>query len=172
MNRSVDTHQSIAWCRSHRATSRWTAGSARRQRSGRGGKRVAWATPFGMAMALPQLQPEQKAQGQPHRHRMPVKARPQPALILIPAPCLFGLLMELLDGIPALGIIHQLLQGGRGRQVTPRILVLLGRPTGRPLPPNQPMWVSPSAVTRQARTATNFLRNHPLVPCRQRMVRH
>ena len=72
MNRSVVTHQSTAWWCSHRTTSRCTAGSARRQRSGRGGKRVAWATPIGMAMSLSQLQPKQKAQGQHHRDRMPV----------------------------------------------------------------------------------------------------
>src|SRR2546428_1799641 len=90
MNRLVDTHQSTAWWRSHRATSRCTAGSARRQRSGRGGKRVAWATPVCVALALPQLQPEQKAQGQHHCGGMPVKAWPQAALILIPPQFLFS----------------------------------------------------------------------------------
>ena len=99
MNRSVDIHQSTAWWRSHRAPSRCTAGSARRQRSGRGGKRVAWATPICVALALPPLQPDQKAHGQHHCDRMPVKARPQPALILVPAQFLFGLLMQLLDGV-------------------------------------------------------------------------
>src|SRR6266567_8644816 len=123
MNRSVDIHQSTAWWRSHRATSRCTAGSARRQRSGRGGKRVAWATPVCVALALPQLQPEQKAHGQHHRDRMAVKARPQPALILVPAQLLLGLLMALLDGMPAMGSMYQLLQRGRGWQVTPIVLV-------------------------------------------------
>src|SRR6266699_3296976 len=125
MNRFVDTHQRTAWWRSHCATSRCTAGSARRHRSGRGGKRVAWATPFWMAMALPQLQPEHKAQRQHNRDCMSVKARPQPALILIPAQFFFGLLMELFDGMTTMGIIHQLLQRGRGRQVTPIVLVFL-----------------------------------------------
>src|SRR5256884_8890478 len=134
MNRSVDIHQSTAWWRSHRATSRCTAGSARRQRSGRGGKRVAWATPVWVALALPQLQPEQKAHGQHHRDRMPVKARPQPSLILVPAQFLFGLLMKLLDGMPAMGVVDQLLQRGRRRQVAPIVLVFLGLPTSRSLP--------------------------------------
>src|SRR3989475_12044978 len=125
MNRSVDIHQSTAWWRSHRATSQCTAGSARRQRSGRGGKRVAWATAVCVAMALPQLQPDQKAHGQHHRDRMPVKARPQPTLILVPAQLLFGLLMPLLDGVPAMGVVDQLLQRSRRRQVTPIIDIIV-----------------------------------------------
>src|SRR5437870_9996264 len=134
MNLSVDTHQMTAWLRSQRATSRCTAGSARRHRSGRGGKRVAWATPFWVTMALPEFQAEQKAQGQHHRDRMAVKARPQPALILIPAQLLLGLLMELLDGMPAMGSMYQLLQRGRGWQVTPIVLVFFRLPTGGSLP--------------------------------------
>ena len=58
MNRSVVIHHNTAWWRSHRATSRCTAGRARRQRSGRGGKRVAWATPFGMLVSLSKLEIE------------------------------------------------------------------------------------------------------------------
>src|SRR5207253_9350072 len=110
-----------------------TAGSARRQRSGRGGKRVAWATPVWVALALPQLQPEQKAHGQHHCDRMAVKARPQPALILAPAQLLFGLLMALLDGVPAMRVVDQLLQRGRSRQVAPIILMFLGLPTSSSL---------------------------------------
>src|SRR5712691_1327180 len=134
MNRSVVTHQSTAWWCSHRATSRCTAGSARRQRSGRGGKRVAWATPMGMAMSLFQFQPKQKAQGQHHRDRMPVEPWPQAALIVVPTQLLFRLLMELLDRMPAMSIVDQLFQRGRGRQVTPIELGLLRLPTGGSLP--------------------------------------
>ena len=123
-------------------------------------------------MSLSQLQPEQKAHGEHHGDRMPVKARPQPTLILVRAQFLFGLLVELLDRVAAMGIVDQLLQRGRGWQVTPIVLVLFGLPRAARSPNNQPMWASPSAVIRQARTATNFLRNHPLVPCRQRTVRH
>src|SRR5918993_2312496 len=85
MKRSVVIHHNTAWWRSQLAISRWTSGSARRQRSGRGGKTVAWATPFRMILALSKLQPDQKTQGQHHRHRMAVKARPQSTLVLIPA---------------------------------------------------------------------------------------
>src|SRR5438445_12884966 len=66
---------------------------------------------------------------------MPVKARPQPALILVPAQFLFGLLMQLLDGVPAMGLSDQSLQRGRSRQVAPIILVVLGLPTRRSLSP-------------------------------------
>src|SRR5207245_10326338 len=101
MNLSVDTHQMTAWLRSQRATSRCTAGSARRHRSGRGGKRVAWATPLWVTMALPEFQAEQKAQEQHHRDRMAVKAPPQPAPILLPAQLHLVLVKSLLDVLPA-----------------------------------------------------------------------
>src|SRR2546425_8788916 len=104
MNRSVDIHQSTAWWRSHRATSRCTAGSARRQRSGRGGKRGAWATPVCVALALPQRQPEQKAPGQHHGGGMPVNAWPPAALGLLPPPLLLGFLVTLLDRMAAMSI--------------------------------------------------------------------
>src|SRR5881397_2087385 len=134
MNRFVVIHHNTAWWRSHRATSRCPAGRARRQRSGRGGKRVAWATPFWVMVAAPKLQPAQKTPGQHHRHRMPVEAWPQPALILIPASFLFGLLMERLNGMPTMGISDQLLPRRRGWQVAPGAFVLLRLPASRPLP--------------------------------------
>jgi hypothetical protein len=112
MNRFVDTHQSTAWWRSHRAPSRCTAGSARRQRPGRGGKRVAWAPPVCVALALPPRQPEQQAQGQHHGGGMPVKAWPQAALRLIPPPCLFGLLVTRRDRMAAMRLVDQRLQRG------------------------------------------------------------
>src|SRR5918996_4652794 len=100
MNRSVVIHHWTAGWRSHWATSRWLAGSGRRRRSGRGGKRVAGAAAASRFVPLAQLQPDQEAVGQHDRHGMPVKAWPQPPLILIPAHFTFGLFMELLDGIP------------------------------------------------------------------------
>src|ERR671937_2858824 len=126
MNRSVVTHHCTAWWRNHRATWRWTAGSECLRRSGRGGKRVAWATPARLAAALPPLQPDQKTVGQHHRDRMPVEARPQPPLVLVPTQFPFGLLMELLHDMPPVGIARQLFQRGRGRQVTPGVFPLFG----------------------------------------------
>src|SRR5918911_536170 len=118
MNRSVVTHHCTAWWRSHRATSRWTAGSERLHGSGRGGNRVAGATLAGLAAALAHLQPGQKAVGQHPRDRVPVEAGPEAALVLVPSHLPFGLLMERLDGIPPMRIARQLLQAGRGRQIT------------------------------------------------------
>ena len=68
------------------------------------GKRVAWATPPALSVSLPQLPLDQKAVCQHHGERMAVKTWPQPALVLFPAQLAFRLLMELLDGIPAVGI--------------------------------------------------------------------
>src|SRR5919106_1527624 len=133
MNRSVVIHHNTAWWRSQFATSRCTSGSARRQRSGRGGKRVAWATPFGMIVALSKLLPDQKTQGQHHRHRMSVKARPQAALILIPTQFPFGFFMELLNGMATMGILNQFLQRRRGGQIAPVELALFGLSPSGPL---------------------------------------
>src|SRR6186997_69912 len=102
LNDSVVIHHITAWCRSHCATCRCTTGSARRRQSGRGGKRVAWATPFGLAMTMLQLETRQKTHGQHDGHGMAVKARPQTALILIPTQLFFGFLVELLNGMAAM----------------------------------------------------------------------
>jgi hypothetical protein len=133
MNRSVVIHHSSAWWRSQRATSRWTAGSVPRCRSGRGGKRVAWATPSGMVLSLPQLLPQQKAVGQHGADGMPVETRPPPPLVLVPTPFPLGLFMELLHRVAAMGHVHQLLQGGRGRQIAPVVLTLLRLSASGPL---------------------------------------
>src|SRR4030095_2101094 len=100
-------------------------GSDRRHGSRRGGNRVAWATLAGLAAALAHLQPDQKTVGQNPRDGVPVEARPEAPLILVPSHFPFGLLMELLDGIPPMGIPGQLFQCGSGRQVAPGELPLL-----------------------------------------------
>jgi hypothetical protein len=134
MNRSVVIHHNTAWWRSHSAPSRCISGSARRQRPGSGGKRVAWATPSGMILALSKLQPQQKPHGQHHGDGMAVKAWPQPTLLLIPAQFPCGLLMELLNGMAAMDILDQFLQRHRGRQGAPRALGLFGLSLSCPLP--------------------------------------
>jgi hypothetical protein len=126
MNRSVVTHHWTAWWRSHHATSRWIAGSVRRRRSGRGGKRVAGATSASRSVPLAQLQPDQEAIGQHHCHRVPMEPGPQPPLVLIPAQFAFGLFMELLHRMAPMSIASQLVHRGRGRQITPVVLPLLG----------------------------------------------
>jgi hypothetical protein len=171
MHRSVVTHHWTAWWRSHRATSRWITGSGVRHRSGRGGTRVAAATSSALSVALPPLQPAQNAVGPPRRDRMAVKARPQPALILVPAHLACGLLLARLDGIPALGLAGQFLQRGRSRQVAPGVRPLLRLPPGRAFAQPPAPGRCPSLVIRPHRTATNCWRRPPWVPCRQRTVR-
>src|SRR5919109_2669965 len=133
MNRLVVTHHWRAWWRSHRATSRWTAGSGSRHRSGRGGKWMAGAPPATRGSTLAQLQPEQKAVRQHHSSSMAVETRPQPALVLIPAQLTFGLFMELFDRIATMGIACQLFPRGCRRQVAPVVFPFLGLPARGPL---------------------------------------
>ncbi len=104
MNRSVVTHHSTAWWRNHRATSRCTAGSVLRRYVGRGGKKVTAATPSRVTAPLPLFQPDEKAVRQHHGHGMPMKPRPQAALVLVPAQLPLGLFMELLNSMPAMAI--------------------------------------------------------------------
>src|SRR5262249_5870992 len=141
MNASVVTHQHTAWWRSHRTTSRRTAGSVCRHRSGRGGKRLPRTSAPTHHPSLAQFQPHEKAVGQHHRAGMAVEARPQPALILIPPQFPLGLLMKLLNGMPAVSIADQLLYRPPGPPGTPIVLGLLRVPTGPP-PPQPPPNVS------------------------------
>src|SRR5918999_2881946 len=141
MNRSVVIHHCTAWCRSHRATSRCTAGRGWRWSFGRGGKRVASATLPLVTASLPQLQPDQKAIGQHDRHGMPMKARPQPPLVLVPAQLALGLFMKLLNRMPPMGIAGQRFEGDPRGQVAPEVFPFLGLAPGGPLP-DQPALVS------------------------------
>jgi len=111
MNRSVVIHRSTAWCRSHPATSRCTAGSVLRRNVGRGGNRVASATLPLVTASFPQLQPDQKAVGQHHRDRMPMKPRPQAALVLVPAQ--LPLLGRAENRVPDLLILERQVANGR-----------------------------------------------------------
>jgi hypothetical protein len=65
---------------------------------------------------------------------MAVEAPPSPTLVLVPAQLPLGLFMELLNSMPAMAILHQFLQWGRGRQVTPVVLALPLLVSGGPLP--------------------------------------
>src|SRR5918993_3581118 len=103
---------------------------------------------------------------------MAVKARPQTALILIPTQLFFGFLVELLNGMAAMGIINQLLQRGRGRQVAPVKLALLRLPTGSSLaqqPADAGFTLSCEAPGPQG---DELFAQPALTPWRQRMVRH
>jgi hypothetical protein len=172
MHRSVVIHHRTAWCRSHRATSRCTAGRVWRWSVGRGGTRVASATLPLVTASLPQRQPDQKAIGQHDRDGMPMKARPQPPLVLGPPQLALGLCMHLLDRMPPMGQGGQLFEGGGGGRLLQKYCRSSGGPRGARSPTNQPSCRCPSLVTRQPRTPTNFWRRYPVVPCRQRTMRH
>src|ERR671932_1509427 len=100
MNRSVVTHHRTAWWRSHRATSRCTAGSVLRRYVGRGGNRVARATRSRVTALLPLFQPDEKAVGQQDGDRMAMKPHPQTALVLIPPQLPLGHFMTGLSRLP------------------------------------------------------------------------
>ena len=141
MNLSVVTHQSTAWCRSHRATSRCTAGRVWRRGVSRGGKRVAWATRPLRPAPLPPFQPNEKAVGQHDGDGMSMKPQPQAALVLIPAQLTLGLFMKPFNRMPPMGVPGQHFERGLRGQVAPEVFPLLGRPLGGTLP-HQPACVA------------------------------
>lgn len=141
MNRSVVTHQSTAWWRSHRATTRCRAGSVLRRWFGRRGKKVASATLLSVTAPWLLVQPDQKAVGQHDDHRVSMKPWPQAALVLVPAHLPLGLFIEQLDRMAPVGRPGQLFQRGLRRQVAPEIFPLLGLPPDGSLP-HQPAAVS------------------------------
>src|SRR5271166_2416249 len=63
------------------------------------GKRASRSAHAGSLLALLPLVPDQETVRQHHTHRVPMKARPQPPLVLVPAQQTFGLLVMMLrDG--------------------------------------------------------------------------
>jgi hypothetical protein len=140
MNGSVVTHPSTAWWRSHRATSRCTAGRVLRRDVGRGGNRVAEATLSCVTAPLPPFQPDEKAVGQHDGDSMPMKPPPQAALVLVPAQITLGLFVKLFDRMAPMRQAGQLFQGGLHWQVAPEICPLLGLPPYGSLP-HQPALV-------------------------------
>src|SRR5919106_3205016 len=163
MNCSVVTHHNSAWWRSQRATSRCTAGNSFRRGSRRGGKRVpgaAW-TPLGPSVL--HLQPDQEAVSQHHAHPMAVKALPESSLVLVPAQLSLGLLLELLNGMAAMGILCQFLQGSRSWQIAPVVLGVPLPPSGRSLP-KQPALSSPIPGALPAVEGDELLSEPALAP--------
>src|SRR5919199_1226358 len=164
MNRSVVTHQSTAWWRNHRATSRCTAGSVLRRYVGRGGKRAASATLLGVMVPFLQPQPDQKAVRQQDGHGMPMKPHPQAALVLIPAQLALGLFMKLFDGMPPVGIPGQYFKRRVWGQVAPEIFPLLGLPPCGSLPHQPALMTRPVAGPPPAAHRDKFLAQPPLRP--------
>src|SRR5260370_8060033 len=121
---------------------RWIAGSGRRRRSGRGGKRPAWPAPSPRLLPLLELVPDQETVRQHHADRVPVEARPESPLVLVPAQQHLRFLVVPLHPVPAVGILHHLLQRHVRAEVAPEVAPL---PVGAILP-DQP--ADPSRVLR------------------------
>src|SRR5271157_882532 len=83
------------------------------------GKRASRSAHAGSLLALLPLLPDQKTVRQHHTHRVPVKARPQPSLVLVPAQQTFGLLVILLHPVPTVRVLHHPLQRHLRTEVAP-----------------------------------------------------
>jgi len=128
----------IAACRSPSLTRRWTSGSERRRRSGRGGKSGSWPpAPRALPTAV-RFHPDQKTIAHHDQHGLAMKPVPAAPLVLIPAQLRFCLLLLLLHPVAAMGILAQHPQGRRGREVTPEILPIPLLPPARPVPDQLP----------------------------------
>src|SRR4051812_32443299 len=121
---SQDSNPLAVSSRSQSQTPRWTSGSGTRRRSGRGGKSPPRAPRAGSLLALLPLVPDQEAGPQHHAHRVPVEARPQPPLVLIPAQQLLRSLVILLHPVPPMRILHHLLQRRARAEVAPEVAPL------------------------------------------------
>src|SRR5215472_3349189 len=134
--------------RSHSLTRRWSSGSGRRRRSGRGGKSGPRPSTPPALLALPPFQPHQKTIAQHYGDGVAMKAIPAPSLILIPAQLGFGFLMILLDPVAAVRILDHQGQRHGGREVTPEILPL-------------PMLAPSGALTEQPPEMAAAIAIHP-----------
>src|SRR5512135_2953714 len=128
MNSSA-ANSRIASRRSQSITWRCTSGSGTRRRSGRGGKRPAGTTTPAPLRPLMPLLPDQGAVGPHHTDRMPMKPRPQPALVLVPAQQALGLLVVPLHPVPPVRVLDHRRQRHLRPEVTPVILRLPGLTT-------------------------------------------
>src|SRR4029079_8428943 len=71
------------------------------------------------------LVPDQEAVRQHHADRVPVEARPQPPLVLVPAQQPLRFLVILLHPVPPMRILHHLLQRRVRAEVAPVVTPLL-----------------------------------------------
>src|SRR5919112_164770 len=131
--RRESTSSMIAWILSQSATARWTVASDRRLRSRRGGKRPARLAPRRPLRTVSPFEPDQKAEGQHHRHGVAVEGVPAPPLELIPSEQAFRFLVKLLDPVSAVRVLDHRLQRGLGREGRPEVLAVPGFATSGPL---------------------------------------
>src|SRR5271166_519220 len=83
------------------------------------GKRAPWSARADSLLSLLPLLPDQKTVRQHYAHRVPVKARPQPSLILVPAQQTFGLFVILLHPMPTMRVLYHPLQRYLRTEVAP-----------------------------------------------------
>src|SRR5437016_3655842 len=114
----------MASSRSQSVMQRWTWGRDRRLRSGRGGKRPAWPATSALLLPLGELLADQETVRQHDADGVPVEARPQPPLILVPAQQLLGLLVKLLHPVPSVCVLDHPLQGHVRPEVAPVVASL------------------------------------------------
>src|SRR5262249_3856152 len=121
----------------------------------------------------------QEAVGQHHAHRMAVEARPQPALVLVPAQEPLGLLMVLLHPVPPVRVFDQALQGYIRPEVAPVVPalaiggILADQPARSPSPPTpQPPPPPPAAPPRRRRAPTTSPPPAPAPPPPHAPERH
>src|SRR4051812_9837857 len=166
-NRAMSSRSRNSRAASRRSQSqmrRWISGSAIRRRSGRGGKRPAGPAASPRLLPLPELMPDQEAVRQHHAHRVPVEARPQPPLVLVPAQQPLRFLVILLLPVPPVRILHHLLQRRLRAEVAPEVAPL---PIGALLPdqpadpPRAPPPPPPAADRHEASTQPTLA---PLAP--------
>src|SRR3954452_23832761 len=104
------------------------------------GERAPWSARAGSLLSLSPLLPHQEAVRQHHGYRMAVEARPQPALVLVPAQQPLGLLMILLHPVPPMGVFHQPHQRHSRPEVAPVVsplaigVILADQPARSPSP--------------------------------------
>jgi hypothetical protein len=158
---SRDSNSLAASRRSQSQTWRCTSGSDTRRRSGRGGKSPPRAPRAGSLRPPLPLLPDQEAVRQQDGHGVPVKARPQPALILIPAQQSLGLLVILLHPVPPVCVLHQPLQRHLRTKGAPGVppLAIRGILPDQPTRPTPPRRRHPPAAQRDESPA-----HPPLAP--------
>ena len=133
------------------------------------GKRAPWSARAGSLLSLLPLLPDQKTVRQHHTHRVPVKARPQPPLILVPAQQTFGLFVILLHPMPTVRVLHHPLQPYLRTEVAPVVppLAVGGILTDQPARTTMPRGRHAPATQRDKAP-----RIQPWLPSRQVTERH
>lgn len=169
-------HNTRSW-KSQTITCRWQAGRLICRTGGESAApgQIGW-------FLLPQRLEHEEGVGQHHQGQMPMQPLPGSPLVVTEATFTFGILIELLDGPPQMGQLHQARQGGSAGKLLKNHLGLPSSPArGRSASshPSGPVQLRPCVwlwraqpVPAWTRRATNCLHRAPLVPSRHWTVCH